>query len=382
MNPVENSETKQSSILIVDDNPNNLQILGKVLSEKNYRVEFATSGKQAFEWIADRKFDLILLDINMPEMDGFEVCSKIRSDVNMPYMPIIFLSAETERESILKGFELGGQDYVTKPFDSRELLVRIDTQLALRETLAKLEIEKEKAQSADHLKSAFLATMSHELRTPLNSIIGFSGVLLKEKQGPLNTEQKKQLGIVQNSARHLLSLINDVLDISKIEAGQLKLSFQKFNIKDIIDKVIDTCQPMAEKKSLKLSVEIENEAEEIVSDPLRVQQILLNLVNNAIKFTEAGKVNITSRSERDSVIIDVTDTGIGIEKDKIGLLFRPFIQIDSGTARKYEGTGLGLSICKKLTDMLNGKIEVNSVPWKGSTFSVTLPRSSDPVASV
>jgi signal transduction histidine kinase len=374
MNPVANSELRASAILIVDDNPNNLQILGKVLTENNYGVEFATSGRQAFEWLADRKFDLILLDINMPDMDGFQVCEKIRSDANLSYIPIIFLTAETERQSILKGFELGGQDYVTKPFDSRELLARIETQLALRETLEKLEIEKEKAQSADHLKSAFIATMSHELRTPLNSIIGFSGILLKEKQGPLNDEQKKQLGIVQNSARHLLTLINDILDISKIEAGQLKLSYQKFNLSEITEKVIDTCQPMADKKNLTLSVDINNKSEEIISDPLRVQQILLNLVNNAIKFTEKGKVNIRIRSEQDSVRIEVVDTGIGIEKNKIDQLFKPFSQIDSGTTRKYEGTGLGLSICKKLTEMLHGTIEVQSSPGAGSTFIVTFQR--------
>ncbi len=238
---------------------------------------------------------------------------------------------------------------------------------------AELEKEKELALSADQLKSAFLATMSHELRTPLNSIIGFTGILLQERPGPLNIEQKKQLGMAQRSARHLLSLINDVLDISKIEAGQLKVHLQLFNLPDLINKVVETIRPFADKKNLKLSVSIDKNVKEITSDNLRVQQILLNLVNNAIKFTEVGIVSIICSTYGNYVKIQITDTGMGIENGKIKQLFKPFMQIDTGLTRKHEGTGLGLSICKKLTEMLNGTIEVESVLGSGSTFIVTLP---------
>jgi signal transduction histidine kinase len=366
-------QLKACSILIVDDNPQNLHLLGKVLQENSYEIEFATSGIAALDWLKVKQFDLILLDINMPGMDGFEVCRRIRSDKAFDFVPVVFLSAETERESILKGFELGAQDYVSKPFDSRELLVRIRTHLALRVTLEKLEIEKERAQSADNLKSAFLATMSHELRTPLNSIIGFTGILMKEKPGPLNDEQKKQLSMVQSSARHLLTLINDVLDISKIEAGQLKINYQNFNLPDLINKVVESNKPFAEKKNLGITVSIDKNINKFTSDNLRMQQILLNLVNNAIKFTETGTINIKCESVGNYVRIQITDTGIGIENDKIDQLFKPFTQIDTGLLRKYEGTGLGLSICKKLIELLNGKIEVESRFGSGSTFTVTLP---------
>jgi two-component system, sensor histidine kinase and response regulator len=376
MGPRGNSGKGSSAILIVDDNPNNLQVLGKALLDNNYGVEFATNGEQALNWLSERKFDLVLLDINMPGMDGYEVCKRIRSDSSLSFMPIIFLSADNEREAILKGFELGGQDYVTKPFDNRELLVRIKTHLALKDSLERLEEEKEKARAADNLKSAFLATMSHELRTPLNSIIGFSGILLKEKPGPLNTEQKKQLGMVQDSARHLLSLINDVLDISKIEAGQLTMNYQICSLSEIVNIVADTCRPMAEKKNILLEVDLDFTRDEIISDPLRVSQILLNLVNNAVKFTDKGKVIITGKCLEEFAELKIIDTGIGIEKSNIELLFRPFMQISTGIARKYEGTGLGLSICKKLLDMLNGKIEVESSPGKGSIFTVKLPFNS------
>jgi PAS domain S-box-containing protein len=238
---------------------------------------------------------------------------------------------------------------------------------------SELEIEKEHAQSADRLKSAFLATMSHELRTPLNSIIGFTGILMKEAPGPLNDEQKKQLGMVQNSARHLLSLINDILDISKIEAGQLKMNLQQFDLSEVIYKVVETNKPFADKKNLILTVSIDENINDITSDNLRVQQILLNLVNNAIKFTEIGTISINCFSFGGFVKIQITDTGMGIESEKIEQLFKPFMQIDTGLTRKHEGTGLGLSICKKLTEMLNGKIEVESKYGYGSTFTVTLP---------
>lgn len=236
-----------------------------------------------------------------------------------------------------------------------------------------LEIEKEKAQSADRLKSAFLATMSHELRTPLNSIIGFTGILMQERPGPLNNEQKKQLGMTQNSARHLLSLINDVLDISKIESGQLKMNIHQFNLPEVINKVVEANRQFADKKNLRIEVLIAENVKVISSDSLRVQQILLNILNNAIKFTEIGLININCFSVDNVIKIKITDSGIGIESDKLELLFKPFMQVDTGLTRKHEGTGLGLSICKRLTEMLGGKIEVESKFGTGSSFTVTLP---------
>lgn len=238
---------------------------------------------------------------------------------------------------------------------------------------AELESAKERAESADRLKSAFLATMSHELRTPLNSIIGFSGILLQEKPGPLNAEQKKQMEMVQLSGRHLLSLITDILDLSKIESGQLTINYEPFNIQDVIEDVIKIEGPSAISKNLSLIFERTPGIGEIVSDKQRVHQVLLNLLNNGVKFTEEGSVSVTCYEENNSVNVDVKDTGIGIKAENLKELFAPFIQIDNELTRKHQGTGLGLSICKKLMDLLYGTIKVKSEYGTGSTFSISLP---------
>jgi len=236
-----------------------------------------------------------------------------------------------------------------------------------------LQDAKERAEAADRLKSAFLATMSHELRTPLNSIIGFTGILLQELAGPMNAEQRKQLGMVQTSARHLLTLINDVLDISKIEAGQLEVFPESFELPNLLQEVTEAARPLSEARSLDLSLTIAPRIGEMHSDRRRIGQILTNLLSNAIKFTEAGRIELSCTQEGDDVLLIVRDTGIGIAADDLDKLFVPFRQVDSGLMRKYEGTGLGLSICKRLAERLGGRIEVESTPGQGSTFQVTLP---------
>ncbi|MEJ5249222.1 MAG: GAF domain-containing protein [Caldilinea sp.] len=236
-----------------------------------------------------------------------------------------------------------------------------------------LEAAMEKAQTADRLKSTFLATMSHELRTPLNSIIGFTGVLLQELAGPLNEEQKKQLGMVYESARHLLALINDVLDISKIEAGQIELKIAPFDVRSAIEAVLRSMMPAAQRKGIALSAIVDENVSEVISDRRRVEQILLNLLSNAVKFTERGSVHLHCRVEAPMVLISVQDTGVGIREEDLGRLFRPFQQLDEGLTRRHEGTGLGLAICANLARLLGGYISVESKWGVGSTFTLHLP---------
>jgi signal transduction histidine kinase len=256
-----------------------------------------------------------------------------------------------------------------------------------------LGIAKEAAESSDRLKSAFLATMSHELRTPLNSIIGFTGIILQGLVGEVNPEQKKQLTMVRDSAHHLLALINDVLDISKIEACQLELSREVYPIRQSIDKSIQVVAPLAQRKSLSISSDVDPEPLLIDGDRRRVEQVLINLLTNSVKFTSVGGITVSvirstmpfpsdgaerqAASGRSWVRVSVSDSGIGITPEDMGKLFQPFRQIDMGTTRRYEGTGLGLSICRRLVSMLGGEIRAQSDgPGRGSTFTFSLPEGT------
>lgn len=257
----------------------------------------------------------------------------------------------------------------------REALTAYNWELEKRvaERTQQLEEARTRAESADRVKSAFLATMSHELRTPLNSIIGFTGVLLQGLAGPLNAEQSKQMGMARDSARHLLALINDVLDISKIEAGQLEMQRAPFDMRAAIEAALKLVLPQAQKKGLSLAAAIGANVGEVVSDRRRVEQILLNLLSNAVKFTERGEVRLECRARAGFIETSVHDTGIGIRAEDVEKLFAPFRQIEMGLNRRHEGTGLGLSICKNLVEMLGGEIRVASEWGRGSVFTFTLP---------
>jgi signal transduction histidine kinase len=243
----------------------------------------------------------------------------------------------------------------------------------VRRLNAELEAAMREAQSADLLKSAFLATMSHELRTPLNSIIGFTGVLMRGLAGPVNEEQLKQLGMARESSHRLLALINDVLDISKIEAGQIEVLKAPLDIRASIESVLRSVTPHAQKKGLSLTAIIGQDVGTILTDRRRVEQILLNLLSNGVKFTERGEVCLECHVRETVLETSVRDTGIGIKSEDMHRLFKPFQQLETGLGRRHEGTGLGLSICENLTRLLGGAIRAESTWGAGSTFTFTLP---------
>lgn len=298
--------------------------------------------------------------------------------------------ARNENENVRKNGERVWVAWTNKPILNADgsvaeiLSIGVDitqlvhTERELRRTLEELEAAKERAVAADTLKSAFLATMSHELRTPLNSIIGFTGILLQKLAGPLNGEQEKQLSMVKNSAHHLLSLISDVLDISKIEAGQLRVSCEPVDLKAVISKTVQSIRPLAEKKGLALDLDLSEDVGVVSADERRLEQILLNLLSNAVKFTEQGAISVRCILEAGSYVTTVTDTGIGIKDSDLESLFQPFRQIDTGLSRKYEGTGLGLSISKKIVELMGGSILVKSCQGIGSTFGFMLPIKRSP----
>ncbi|MFA6289921.1 MAG: PAS domain S-box protein [Opitutaceae bacterium] len=275
---------------------------------------------------------------------------------------------------------------ITKQRQAETALRELNETLEHRvvERTAEMRAAVKRAEAADRIKSAFLATMSHELRTPLNSIIGFTGIVLQGLAGPLNEEQAKQLGMVRGSARHLLELINDVLDISKIEADQLAVVAEPFDLPASLARVMASVRPLAEKKELELVAVFSAGLGVMTGDRRRVEQILLNLLNNAIKFTDRGRVTFTAepvaahRFSPDAgpvaaVRLSVKDSGIGIKPADLATLFQPFRQIDTGLSRQHEGTGLGLAICRRLATLMGGDIVAVSEWSHGSEFTVVLP---------
>jgi PAS domain S-box-containing protein len=236
---------------------------------------------------------------------------------------------------------------------------------------------RDAAQAANHMKSEFLANMSHELRTPLNGIIGFSEFLVDEKPGKLNDKQRDYLNDILNSGRHLLQLINDVLDLSKVEAGKMELFPEAFSLRTAVEEVCSVVSPMAKKKNIAIEQTISSAVERVTLDQQKFKQVMFNLLSNAVKFTDdGGRVEIVAGPHGSNQLrLQVRDTGIGIRPEDFGKLFVEFKQIDSGTTRKYEGTGLGLALTKKIVEFQNGAISVESEPGKGSTFTVILPRN-------
>ncbi len=277
--------------------------------------------------------------------------------------------------SVIEVLSVGTDITELKRAEKAIRMINADLEHRVDERTRELAAAKELAEAADRTKSSFLATMSHELRTPLNSIIGFTGIILQEMAGPLNEEQSRQLGMVRKSAHHLLSLINDVLDISKIEAGQLEVFMEPIDVREIIDRAVSAIKPLADKKGLSIEANAGSVPLEAMGDERRVEQVLLNLISNAVKFTETGGITISLSTEGETgVSIRIEDTGIGIRPEDMEKLFQPFRQIDSGLSRKNEGTGLGLAICRRLADLMGGKICAESEWGRGSSFTLILPR--------
>jgi signal transduction histidine kinase len=366
---------KSAHILVVDDSASARSLIRTYLEGTPVKAAFAESGIQAVKRAKSNPFDLIMLDVRLPDVNGIEVCKMLKADARTKDIPVIFVTVASDKKSLVEGFRAGAVDYITKPFEKEELLARVETQLRIKRYLEELVIARKKAEESEKLKMAFLSNMSHEIRTPMNSIIGFAELL---QDNDLTPEERKEFSsIIINSGEQLLNIIDEILEVSKEEAGELHLFEQEFSLKKMMNELHTIFANRLKGKPVDVKLRIlEGAPDRIVADKVRLKQVLDNLLSNAAKFTEEGSIELGYRLvEKEIPVLEffVKDTGIGIPKEKQDTIFERFTQVEDNLTRNFTGTGLGLSIVKRLVTFMGGAVRLRSEPGKGSTFLFTLP---------
>lgn len=363
------------SLLIVDDERSNLKVLTHILGQE-YNIYTATNGKSAIEKAKEYKPDLILLDIIMPDMDGYKTISEMRTHNEIKNIPVIFISGLDSDEDEERGLSLEAADYIVKPFKESIVRLRVRNQIKLKSAV-------KIAENANRSKSVFLAKMSHEIRTPLSAILGISAIQLQNNT--YSQELRDAFGKIYSSGDLLLGIINDILDMSKIEAGKLKLKLSKYSVASLINDAVFLNMIKYEKKPVKFILNVdENVPSALFGDEVRIKQILNNLLSNAFKYTASGEVELSVSADSSLHISDtsiplifcVRDTGQGMTEDQINKIFDEYVRFNTEANRMIEGSGLGMNIIMDLIQMMNGKISVESMPGAGTKVTVRLPQES------
>ncbi len=381
-------------ILLVDDNGNNLELLEALLSELETDFVLVESGFEAIKKVNSEEFALILLDIQMPDIDGYEVLEKIRENPQNHLLPVIFISAiYSDIEYKIKGIKTGAIDFISKPIISDILIGKVQQflelylnkkqlelyqnhlKLLVEQRTAELKVAKEKAEESERLKTAFLTNMSHEIRTPMNAIIGFSTILAEELQ---SDEQREYVEIISQNAMNLLQIIDSVLEIAQIETGELVLVKKSFSLNNLFFELF---QHFEEIKNRNLQINIELRISKIkYKEPISLyssysilKEVMETLLYNALKFTDKGYIEFGYVIEDAKIRFYVEDTGVGIPKESLHLVFHRFTKIFPDKNRLFSGIGLGLAIAKRFVELMGGEMSVRSSFGKGSTFYFTLP---------
>lgn len=370
-------------ILAVDDNPRNLQLITSLLSQKGYKVVVANSGENALKYLMLKKPDLILLDIMMPGMSGYEVCEEISKNPDLVGVPVIFLTAKSELNDVVTGFRLGAVDYITKPFRGEEVIARIETHLELRRVRTELELKNDLiAQETNKLRTAiaekdrFFSILSHDLRAPL---AGFQAAteLLENNIQNLSTEEAAMfISSMADSARQLNKLLENLLSWAQLQLGTLKPISENFDVFYLAETAVNSQKTLAAQKDILIENQL-NKSARVFADYQMTLTIFRNLISNAIKFSPRGsKITLHhSPSAEGFVAVSISDSGIGMNPETLQNLFRLDVKVSRPGTEGEASSGLGLILCKDLAERNKGTISVSSVEGQGSTFTVSLPHA-------
>jgi signal transduction histidine kinase len=371
-------------LLLIEDNPGDARLTRELLRDSAafaFELVHASTFLAALDLLKQQEFDVILLDLTLGDATGIEAVQRLH--IHNPLMPVVVLSGLEDESVATAALQQGAQDYLVKGQGDGFLICRSIRYAVERKRIeVQLIAAKIDAEAASRAKSQFLATMSHELRTPLNAIIGFSELMEQEFKGPLHPDYREYTRDIRDSGLHLLNIINDILDLSKIEMGGLTLNEQPFDVAGAVDASLRCVRDQAAAAGLELTVDLPPNLPPLNGDERMVKQMLLNLLSNAIKFTEkGGSVHLSTQvSPGGAMFISVRDTGIGMSAADIPRAFQPFVQIDSRLQRKYQGTGLGLPLCRSIVELHGGYLDVESTVGVGTTIAIYFPahRSEKP----